>query len=82
MMLLIIHLVLGYRRLKDIRYYADDSLVQRALGLTTLPDAATISRHLASMDEHSVENLRGYNRDQVLQRCIFRPIVNTHSGLS
>ena len=68
MLLLIIHLVLGYRRLKDIRFYADDFLVQRALGLTALPDAATVSRHLASIDEHSVNNLRGYNRDLVLQR--------------
>ena len=68
MLLLVIHLVLGYRRLQDIRFYADDPLVQRTLGLTGLPDAATVSRHLASMDEGSVTNLRAYNRDLVLQR--------------
>ena len=68
MLLLTIHLVLGYRRLQDIRFYADDALVQRALGLTSLPDASTVSRHLAAMDEGSVVNLRDYNRDLVLQR--------------
>ena len=58
MLLLVIHLVLGYRRLKDIQYYANDPLVQRTLGITALPDVATVSRHLASVDEHSVVNLR------------------------
>ena len=43
MLLLTIHLVLGYRRLQDIRFYADDALVRRALGLTSLPDASTVA---------------------------------------
>jgi hypothetical protein len=67
-LLLIVHLVLGYRRLQDMRYYADDTLVQRALGLERLPSVATVSRQLASMDETSVVNLRAYVRDSVLQR--------------
>ena len=58
-LLLIVHLVLGYRRLQDMRYYADDTLVQRALGLKRLPSVATVSRQLASIDETSVANLRG-----------------------
>ena len=68
MLLLILHLVLGYRRLQDLRFYSDDPLVQRTLGLHGLPEVATVSRHLTSMDEASVVNLRTYNRDLVLQR--------------
>ena len=68
MLLLIVHLVLGYRRLQELRFYEDDPLVQRTLGLNGLPDVATVSRHLASMDENCVTNLRDYNRDLVLQR--------------
>ncbi len=66
--LLIVHLLLGYRRLQDIRYYHDDPMVQRLLGLTRLPDVATVSRTLAGMDNQCVDNLRRFNRQQVLTR--------------
>jgi hypothetical protein len=32
-LLLIVHLLLGYRRLQDMCYYRDDPIVQRVLGL-------------------------------------------------
>ena len=67
-MILIVHLLLGYRRLQDMRYYQDDPMVQRLLGLERLPDVATVSRTLASMDKGSVDKLRRLNRQQVLQR--------------
>jgi hypothetical protein len=44
---LVLHLTLGYRRLRDMRYYSDDPLVMRALGLRGLPDVATLSGGLA-----------------------------------
>lgn len=65
-MLLIVHLLLGYRRLQDMRYYRDDPLVRRVLGLERLPDMATVSRTLASMDSRSVDKLRQLNRQLVL----------------
>ena len=37
---LVVHLLLGYRQLRDLRYYADDPLVKRTLGLRRLPDVA------------------------------------------
>jgi len=67
-MLLIVHLLLGYRQLQDIRYYRDDPVVHRLLGVKRLPDVATLSRSLAGMDARSVEKLRRLNRQQVLQR--------------
>ena len=67
-LLLIVHLLLGYRELRDIRYYDDDPMVKRVLGLFRLPDAATLSRTLAGMDNHSVFKVRILNRRLVLER--------------
>ena len=67
-LLLIVHLLLGYRRLQDMRYYRDDPMVRRLLGLERLPDVATVSRSLAGMDARSVEKLRHLNRQLVLER--------------
>src|SRR5439155_15618578 len=61
-------LLLGYRELRDSRYYRDDPLVRRVLGLTRCPDVATISRALASADARSVAKLRALSRDLVLDR--------------
>jgi Transposase DDE domain group 1 len=67
-LLLIMHLLLGYRELRDIRYYQDDPLVRRILGLTRLPNASTLSRALASTDETSAQQLRRLCRQLVLER--------------
>jgi len=37
MMLLIVHLIIGHRRLRDVNYYRDDEMVKRILGLKQLP---------------------------------------------
>lgn len=57
-LLLVVHMLLAYRELRDIRYYCDDPLVKRIMGLQRLPDVATVSRSLASAD-----------KDSVLHRC-------------
>jgi len=67
-LLLVVHLLLGYRELRDIRYYQDDPLVRRILGLTRLPDASTLSRALASTDQVSAQQLRRLCRQLVLER--------------
>jgi hypothetical protein len=67
---LIVHLLLGFRRLRDRDYYADDPLVLRVLGLTQLPDTSTISRLLAKVDAEAVEKLRKLSRQIVLDRLL------------
>lgn len=67
-LLLIVHLLLGFRRLRDNRYYRDDPMVKRLLGLNRLPDVATVSRQLACADEKSVGKLRGLCRKLCLDR--------------
>ena len=56
MMLLVVHLVIGHRRLRDVDYYRDDEMVKRVLGLKRLPDVSTISRSLGSADEKCRES--------------------------
>ncbi|MCP4902508.1 MAG: transposase, partial [bacterium] len=65
---LVVHLLLGYRRLSDLRYYCDDPMVQRLLGLKKLPDIATLSRMLANLDAKVVTRLRELVRELVIQR--------------
>lgn len=67
-MMLIVHLVLGFRELRDSRYYRDDAMVKRLLGLKHLPEVSTVSRALASADNRSMENLRNENCRLVLER--------------
>ena len=65
---LVVHVMLGFRRLRDRDYYADDPLVCRMLGVSRLPDVATISRTLGDADAKSVDNLRALLRELVLGR--------------
>lgn len=65
---LLIHILLGYRELRDSRFYGDDPLIKRVLGLNRLPDVATISRALKHADERSVENLRRMLRQMIFER--------------
>ena len=65
---LIVHLLLGYRQLRDARYYRDDPMVRRLLGLARLPDVATVSRFLAEAGAQSVERVRRLCRERCPQR--------------
>lgn len=67
-MQLVIHLLLGYRELKDCRYYQDDPLVKRVLSLKRIPDVATLSRFLKQATDNSVASLRGVLREMALNR--------------
>ena len=70
MMLLVVHLIIGHRRLRDVEYYRDDEMVKRVLGLKRLPDVSTLSRSLASADEQSVAKVRSESRHLVMERLV------------
>ena len=72
-MLLIVHLLLGYRRLADMRYYQDDPMVRRLLGLERLPDVATVSRTLANLDDAISPMsypIQCHGAEQLIRKCI------------
>jgi|TARA_Y100000031_G_scaffold94555_1_gene103930 hypothetical protein len=64
--LLIIHSMLGYRRLREMERYKEDPIVLRTLGLSRLPDVSTVSRRLSEVDRESIVKVREMNRDLVL----------------
>ena len=66
--LLIVHLLLGFRKLRDIEFYEDDPLIKRVLGLKVLPDVSTISRILVEFDDRAIQAHQELNRNQVLRR--------------
>lgn len=67
-LLMVVHLLLGFRELRHVRYYAHDPLVQRVVGLKRLPDAATLSRALSGVDTHGVNQLASLTQERVLER--------------
>jgi len=67
-LLMIVHTLLGWRRLRDLDYYRDDPFVLRVLGLRRLPDVSTVSRRLGQFDGASVDKLRDLLRDVVGRR--------------
>ena len=68
---LVVHLLLGYRRLRELHFYEDDPMVLRLLGLSRLPDVATVSRALSSADAQSADKTR----------ALFRALVRSASPL-
>jgi hypothetical protein len=66
-LILIIHITLGFRRLREMDRYKDDPIVLRVLGLRRFPDVATVSRTMAIVDEHSIEEIRALNRQLILE---------------
>jgi hypothetical protein len=67
-MILVVHLIMGYRRLRDMDYYRDDPMVKRLLGLNRLPDVATVSRAMATADRESLDKIRQLCRTMVIER--------------
>jgi hypothetical protein len=65
--LLVVHLLLGFRRLRDAVSYRGDPLVKRLVGLTQLPDVSTMSRRMAQADSAMLRRAHAENRRLVLE---------------
>jgi hypothetical protein len=65
---LVVHLLLGYRELRESRYYREDPMVLRLLQLAQLPDVSTVSRFLAEVSAESLGLLRRLLRELVVDR--------------
>jgi hypothetical protein len=66
-LLLIVHVMLGFRRLRESESYRHDPLVKNVIGVKQLPDVSTISRRLASVTDASVRRAHAENRALVLE---------------
>lgn len=67
-MFFIVHLLLGFRRIRERDYYHEDPIVLRTLGVTKLPDVSTITRSMDQMDPRSFVNVRNLSSGLVCQR--------------
>lgn len=65
---------MGYRQLQDMRYYG--------LGVSWLLDGATVSLTLAGADPQSVEHLRTFSQQQVLDQIQAPGLVRITFALS
>ena len=65
---LVVHILLGFRRLRGLDYYRHDPMATRVCGLSVLPDASTVSRNLGGADEDSVKQLRKLLREICIHR--------------
>jgi hypothetical protein len=65
---LVLHLLLGYRSLRDIACYQQDPLVQQVLGVQVVAGPATLSRMLQATSPAEVDALRRLVSATVLRR--------------
>lgn len=65
---LVIHIILGYRKLREVDAWREDPIVRRVLGADAVPSAPTLSRMLKEMDGESVESVHELNRQMLLER--------------
>lgn len=69
-LILVVHILLGYRKLSDIDYYKDDPVVARIVGVRRMPDNSTLSRRLRRVDMKAVAEQQAMNSDLVLDRLV------------
>lgn len=67
---LVVHLLLGFRRLRERDYYHEDPMVRRILGLYKVPDVSTITRSMAQIDARSFVKTRNLIQEVVLERLM------------
>ena len=71
---LVLHLLLGFRSLRDVLCYQSDPLVQRVLGMQCVANSSTLSRMLRDMTDGEIQALRRLMSQQVLDRlCTLTP---------
>jgi hypothetical protein len=67
-LLLVVHLMLGFRKLRGLDYYREDPMVSRIVGVRQLPNVSTVSRTADKIDLQGVINLKALCRRMVLDR--------------
>ena len=69
-MILVVHILIGHRRIRELAYYKDDPMVLRLLGLRRMPDVATITRNMGAVDMESCNQIETVSREIVLDRLV------------
>lgn len=72
---LVVHLLAGFRRLRERDHYVDDPLLPRLVGVQRLADTSTLTRRLAGADEAAVVAVRAAGREVVLGRLTLEKLA-------
>ena len=67
-LLLTMHLVLGFRKLRGLDYYQEDPLIARIIGVDKLPSVSTVSRTLGDIDVRGFIGMQSLSKMLVLER--------------
>lgn len=66
-LVLIVSVLLGYRRLRDVQFFKDDPVVLRLLGLHHMPTVSTISRRMCAVDDRSINGIECLQQNLVIE---------------
>jgi hypothetical protein len=67
-LVLIIHVLLGFRHLRELEYYADDPMVLLTVGLKRRPHLSTVTRALGRFDSKAYAHSKELSTELVLTR--------------
>lgn len=71
LMMMTLHVILGFRLLRSIDYYRDDALLRHLLGLRTrLPDVSTVSRNMGKADQKAIKKVLGLLKEIFYERIV------------
>ena len=66
--ILVLHVMLGFRSLRELECYSKDPLLLRILSLRSFPCLSTITRNMSKADETSIKALRKLIREDILMK--------------
>ena len=69
-LLLIVGILLGYRRLRDVCYFKDDPMALRLIGVSSMPSISTLSRRLSAMDDRCIEKFERLQQQLVIDALV------------
>lgn len=72
LLFLTVHVLLGFRKINDIKYYSHDPMVKKLLGLNRLPDPSRIARVFSLADEMCLVKCRR------LLKCLIMAVLIKH----
>ena len=82
-LLVVVHFSLGFRRMRQMRWYRTDPLVHRLVGVSVLPDERTVNRTLGSVsgaEEERFDELIGTLVTERLARQRFKRVFIDFDG--
>lgn len=65
-----VHVLLGFRKINDMKYYSHDPMVKRLVGVDRLPDPSRIARAFSGADENSMVKCRHLLKNLVIEQFL------------